>query len=69
MSKDRIDIHEKAVVSIICLVGLISVVATIDIDNLFGGSRVCHSDNTPVENPITDAGETLGRVFFNDTHW
>jgi cytochrome c peroxidase len=32
-----------------------------------GGSSVASFDNTPVANPITDAGATLGRVLFYDT--
>ncbi|SMF83076.1 cytochrome-c peroxidase [Pseudobacteriovorax antillogorgiicola] len=33
----------------------------------FGGMRLAEQDNTPSDNPITDAGATLGRVLFYDT--
>lgn len=34
---------------------------------VINGSSVAAMDNTPVSNPITDAGATLGRVLFFDT--
>ncbi|HIE91819.1 MAG TPA: hypothetical protein EYQ83_02700, partial [Acidobacteria bacterium] len=32
-----------------------------------GPESVASSDNTPVDNPTTDTGATLGRVLFYDT--
>jgi cytochrome c peroxidase len=32
-----------------------------------GGASIASFDNTPVSNPITDAGATLGRVLFYDS--
>jgi cytochrome c peroxidase len=61
----------KTYLSLILLLGLISIAATIDIDNLFlygelEAPNYINLDNTPEENPITDAGATLGRVLFYD---
>lgn len=55
----------------IILFGLISIAATIDIDNLFPYADLAvpdyiTEDNTPDENSITNAGATLGRVLFYD---
>ncbi|MBW8183471.1 cytochrome-c peroxidase [Shewanella nanhaiensis] len=36
-------------------------------DNFQFQSAAIESDNTPIDNPITDAGATLGRVLFYDT--
>jgi len=56
---------------ILLVFGIICVAATIDIDNLFPYSQqeipsYVAADNTPSDNPITDAGATLGRVLFYD---
>jgi cytochrome c peroxidase len=61
----------KAYLSLILLLGLISVAATIDIDNLFLYSALeapnsIDSDNTPEGNPVADEAATLGRVLFYD---
>ena len=57
--------------SVIIFFGMISIAATIDIDNLFPYADLAIPayitiENTPDENPITDAGATLGRVLFYD---
>lgn len=62
---------KKAILSLILLVGIISIAATIDVDNLFSYSELAppiyvNSDNTPIDNSISDAGATLGRVLFYD---
>ena len=61
----------KASISLILLIGLISIAATIDLDNLFEYSEqvvpdYINQDNSPDDNPITNAGATLGRVLFYD---
>lgn len=61
----------KDYLSLILLLGLISIAATIDIDDLFLYSELeapnyIDADNTPEGNPITDEGATLGRVLFYD---
>lgn len=36
--------------------------------NFFNGSAISNTDNTPMDNPISDAGATLGRVLFYDVN-
>jgi len=57
------------VVAIVC--GLFLISGTIDLNDLFEYSaqtipNYINKDNTPNNNPITDAGATLGRVLFYD---
>src|SRR6185503_1111371 len=41
--------------------------AYLDLPSHFTETRAQNFDNTPADNPITDAGATLGRVLFYDT--
>src|SRR5687768_3645527 len=41
--------------------------AQTDLPSHFAHAAAAKFDNTPPENPITDAGATLGRVLFYDT--
>ena len=59
------------VLPVVLVLGLISVAATVDLNDLFNyaGQPIpayITRDNTPPDNPITDAGATLGRVLFYD---
>lgn len=67
---DRVDLDDN---------WLISDYLTIDVNNLpnyanqdmpdhYRGPNIDAQDNTPVDNPITDEGATLGRVLFYDTN-
>ena len=38
--------------------------STVDVPNHYDGAIVSGQDKTPVDNPITDGGATLGRVLF-----
>ncbi len=42
--------------------------ATLDLPSHFKQPAAEKFDNTPADNPVTDAGATLGRVLFYDTH-
>lgn len=62
---------KKAPLIIGTLCALILSAATIDLNNLIAYSAQTHpsyitKNNTPVNNPITDKGATLGRVLFYD---
>src|SRR5688572_19459848 len=41
--------------------------AYLDLPSHFTETRAQNFDNTPADNPVTDAGATLGRVLFYDT--
>ncbi|MCB0852576.1 MAG: T9SS type A sorting domain-containing protein [Bacteroidetes bacterium] len=56
---------------LITFLSIIAISGTIDLDNLFNYANqpipvYIQKDNTPVDNPITDMGATLGRVLFYD---
>ena len=58
-------------ISLLIVVAIIAISSTIDLGNLLNYANqtvptYITKDNTPVNNPITDEGATLGRVLFYD---